>query len=178
MLAKDYDGRNPTGLWVSEKLDGVRAYWDGNALWTRAGNRINCPTWFTAGLPDCDLDGELWAGRGKFQTAKGIAQSRGRDAEWHGIQFAVFDAPGPERLEERLARLVEIRLPEHAFVVKQTRCDSSSHLATMFGDVKFIDGEGLMLRIPGGPYLNARSAYWMKVKRPPNTYMQPCDVAA
>jgi ATP-dependent DNA ligase len=54
--------------WVSEKYDGVRACWDGSQLLSRAGNVIHAPAWFTARWPTTPLDGELWAGRGRFET--------------------------------------------------------------------------------------------------------------
>jgi len=38
---------DPTGWWMSEKLDGVRAYWDGEAFVSRLGNRFVAPDWFT-----------------------------------------------------------------------------------------------------------------------------------
>lgn len=67
MLAKSYDGRaDPTGFWVSEKYDGVRGYWNGQRLLTRAGNPIASPAWFTADWPSTPMEGELWAGRGQF----------------------------------------------------------------------------------------------------------------
>jgi DNA ligase-1 len=34
------------GWLLSEKLDGVRAYWDGQQLWTKNGNPIYAPEWF------------------------------------------------------------------------------------------------------------------------------------
>ena len=49
--------------WVSEKLDGVRAYWDGERFWSRGGNEYRAPDWFTEGFPDVPMDGELWMGR-------------------------------------------------------------------------------------------------------------------
>ena len=48
---------------VSEKLDGVRARWDGRALWTRGGSRIDVPAGFTRDWPLQPMDGELWLGR-------------------------------------------------------------------------------------------------------------------
>ena len=40
MLAQTYDPDrdDPTGWLMSEKLDGVRCYWDGSTLYTRNGN--------------------------------------------------------------------------------------------------------------------------------------------
>src|SRR5688572_11267334 len=56
-----------SGWWMSEKLDGVRAYWDGRRFLSRLGNSYNAPEWFTKGLPETPLDGELWVGRKRFQ---------------------------------------------------------------------------------------------------------------
>ena len=43
---------------VSEKLDGVRGYWNGSIMFSRSGRRINLPEWFTKGFPDYPVDGE------------------------------------------------------------------------------------------------------------------------
>ena len=52
---------DPTGWLMSEKLDGVRCYWDGTKMYTRTGNDFFPPQWFTDGLPvDLALDGELF----------------------------------------------------------------------------------------------------------------------
>ena len=57
-----YDRKNedPTGWYMSEKLDGIRAYWDGTQFWSKSGKLINLPDSFKEGLPDFHLDGELW----------------------------------------------------------------------------------------------------------------------
>ena len=60
------------GWWMSEKLDGVRAYWDGEAFVSRLGNQFLAPAWFTADLPADTLDGELWVARKKFARAWAI----------------------------------------------------------------------------------------------------------
>ena len=58
---------DPAGWHMSEKLDGVRAYWNGEGFLSRQGNRYHAPAWFTAGLPELPLDGELWLDRKQFQ---------------------------------------------------------------------------------------------------------------
>ena len=63
-----------TQYWVSEKYDGVRAQWDGEALRFRGGGRVPAPAWFTAGFPATPLDGELWIGRGRFDALSGIVR--------------------------------------------------------------------------------------------------------
>jgi DNA ligase 1 len=58
---------DPTGYLMSEKLDGMRAYWCGKKLWTRSGLPIITPDWFIANFPgDMELDGELFLGRKLF----------------------------------------------------------------------------------------------------------------
>jgi len=83
MLAKVWeDGDDPTRWWISEKLDGVRAYWDGRDFYSRQGNPFPVPEWFKEGLPtDQALDGELWCGRQKFRQVKTTGASWGRTAE-------------------------------------------------------------------------------------------------
>jgi len=51
---------------VSEKLDGIRAIWDGYQFSSRQGHPIYAPAWFTQHFPTRPLDGELWIGRGQF----------------------------------------------------------------------------------------------------------------
>lgn len=80
MLATEYRDGVPVGDYrVSEKLDGVRGYWDGRALWTRGGHRVNAPAWFVAGWPDVAMDGELWMGRGRFEADSEEALKRIQD---------------------------------------------------------------------------------------------------
>ena len=45
--------------WVSEKLDGIRARWDGRQLLSRSGKPFYPPAWFIAYFPAEALDGEL-----------------------------------------------------------------------------------------------------------------------
>ncbi len=67
LLAKRFGSEiDVAHYWVSEKLDGVRAIWDGKTLRFRSGNPVPAPEWLTAALPQRPLDGELWLGRGKF----------------------------------------------------------------------------------------------------------------
>ena len=77
---------DPTGWWMSEKLDGVRAYWDGEAFVSRLGNQFFAPDWFVADLPADTLDGELWVGRKKFQrTIEHRALGRRRATTWKEV---------------------------------------------------------------------------------------------
>ena len=89
MLANSYhEDINVTDYWVSEKLDGVRAYWNGTQLISRQGNVFAAPDWFTADFPKIPLDGELWMGRGTFETLSGaVRKTTPVDSEWRAILF-------------------------------------------------------------------------------------------
>jgi DNA ligase-1 len=80
---------------VSEKLDGVRAVWDGSALRFRSGKEINAPPWFVAALPKQPLDGELWLGRGSFDRLSGIVRREIPDEnDWREVRYMIFELPG------------------------------------------------------------------------------------
>jgi len=70
MLAQVYDPDklpDPSGYYMSEKLDGVRCYWNGKQLCSRNGKAFYPPKYFIEALPkDFELDGELWTTRDDF----------------------------------------------------------------------------------------------------------------
>ena len=69
MLAKNWDAEknDPKGWLMSEKLDGVRCYWDGQNIYSRTGKDYFPPENIKALLPkDMALDGELWTARDDF----------------------------------------------------------------------------------------------------------------
>ena len=78
MLAKKHDPttQDPTGWLISEKLDGVRCFWNGTQMLTRNGNLFYPPDWFIKELPkDLALDGELFTTRDDFQKIVSIVCS-------------------------------------------------------------------------------------------------------
>ena len=79
---------------MSEKLDGVRCYWNGTSMYTRNGNAFYAPKDFKAKLPKIALDGELWTSRDDFQKIVSIVRKQDTsNPEWSKIKFMVFDAP-------------------------------------------------------------------------------------
>lgn len=169
LLAERWDGlRDPAGWWMSEKLDGVRACWDGKAFSSRVGNAYLAPDWFVAGLPDMPLDGELWAGRKRFQRAVSIVRRQDRSDDWKEITFVVFDAPGVDApFEERLASCRAAFASGRALyarVLEHERCAGIEALKAELARVEALGGEGLMLRQPGSRYVAGRSATLLKVK--------------
>ncbi|MEY3125508.1 MAG: hypothetical protein RLZZ573_2028, partial [Pseudomonadota bacterium] len=108
MLAKNWQSElDPAVFLVSEKLDGVRALWDGHVLRFKSGRVISAPLWFTAALPATPLDGELWMGRRSFDSLSGaVRRSTPVDSEWREVRYMVFDIPGGDaRFAQRVARI-------------------------------------------------------------------------
>lgn len=132
LLAEVWDEalHDPTGWWMSEKLDGVRAWWDGKTFVSRQGNRYLAPDWFTAALPAHPLDGELFAGRGRFQDTVSIARRVDAGLRWRELTYVVFDAPAHDAaFEARLEHARSLELGEHARVLPHDRCDGAAHLS-------------------------------------------------
>ena len=160
---------DPAGWYLSEKLDGARAYWDGGQFVSRQGNRFHAPAWFTVGLPNVPLDGELWLARKSFQRTMSIIRRQDEPETWRSIRFVVFDAPAvAEPFEERLkflrATLME-KSSEFASALPQLLCRDREQLLTELNRILAEGGEGLMLRQPGSLYETCRSNTLLKVKR-------------
>jgi DNA ligase 1 len=156
--------------WVSEKLDGVRGYWDGKQLLTRGGTVIQTPTWFTQGWPGEPMDGELWAGRGTFEiTVSIVRQQVPDDNDWRKIRFMVFDLPvHPGTFDERWVsyqRLVRSMAKPWVRAVPQARVQSHGALLAQLDLVVKGGGEGLMLHRGDALYRATRSNDLLKVKR-------------
>ena len=170
MLAEVYRRGLPLAdYWVSEKYDGVRAYWDGKQLWTRGGERIVAPAWFTAALPAVPMDGELWAGRGRFAHAVSTVRSQTpADPAWREMRFMVFDLPAsPGDFTTRLAvlrKLLPITEAPWIVPVPQLRASTHEALQALLDKTVHMGGEGLMLHRGGSLYRAERNADLLKVK--------------
>lgn len=169
LLAHSWDNAtNLTDWWISEKLDGVRAYWDGERFLSRQGNEFMAPDWFVAHLPKTPLDGELWLDRKSFQKTISIVRRQDRSEHWKQIRYLVFDAPAEKTVfEERMAWLKDyFRTNTSSFtqLLDQMRCKSDTHLRSELERVESLGGEGLMLREPGSKYEVGRSSTLLKIK--------------
>jgi len=171
MLAQPYRAGSfdPRLHWVSEKYDGVRAYWDGERLWTRHGREIQAPAWFTAGWPRHAMDGELWAGRGRFSAAASAVAGDARDeAAWRPLRYMVFDLPdAPGTFEQRLRLLqVVVHALNRPWVegVAQERVADEAGLQVLLQRTLAAGGEGLVLRRGDAAYRRERSDALLKLK--------------
>lgn len=169
---------DPAGWWISEKLDGMRAFWDPakRCLLSRLGNPILCPKPLLAGLPDVALDGELFLGRGRFQELMSVVKNSanvGRiEGPWKEVVYVVFDMPKHGgKFEERMEALrnqLSGELPAGAHLFArchaQQLCKGRAHLDDELKRVQDQEGEGLMLRRAGSLYEAGRSSSLLKVK--------------
>ena len=155
--------------WVSEKYDGVRGYWDGRTLRTRGGETVFAPPWFTAGWPETPMDGELWAGRGRFGLAQSTTrQQQAGDAAWRQMRFMVFDLPqhgGPfdARIGALNTLIDAIRQP-WVQAVAQRRVLNDAALQALLQRTVRAGGEGLMLHRGSSVYQSGRSDDLIKLK--------------
>ncbi len=157
------------GWWMSEKLDGIRGYWDGSQLYSKNGTRLAAPQEFTAGLPPFPLEGELWGGRGTFeQTASSVMRQQAH-AGWLKLRFAIFDVPaanGPFRLRIKQASAWFDQHPSpYAFVVDQLVVENHAQLQQELKRIESLGGEGLIVRDPNVSYQTGRSSHILKVKQ-------------
>ncbi|OLQ95338.1 DNA ligase [Vibrio ponticus] len=171
LLAQTYQqGIDVTHYWQSEKLDGIRAIWDGTKLKTRKGRVINAPNWFVRYLPEFAVEGELWAGRGNFHLVQQtVLDKQPNDEAWGAIDFMLFDLPhAAGDYVKRYANLIylvnKLNKP-HIKYVEHHPIGSEIELLAHLDDVYDGDGEGIMLRKITSHYQAGRSSDLLKLKR-------------
>ncbi|CAO1628056.1 unnamed protein product [Parajaminaea phylloscopi] len=176
----DIDTMNPTGWWMSEKLDGVRAYWTGHRLISRTNIDWKAPQWFLDKLPrGYALDGELWRERDGFEELSGLCQ-RADPRGWSTVNYFVFDAPDCDLPYEERLKAARQRCPDGELSPDQalqgkfggriatlpvTMCKSKTHLNEFMDDVLAQGGEGVILRRQNSPYERTRSSHSRKLKK-------------
>jgi DNA ligase-1 len=170
MLPSAYeDGIDLSNWLMSEKLDGVRGYWDGRQLLTKNGMALNAPPAFIRNFPGFELEGEIWGGRNTFEKTIGIIKKQNDHEGWLNLKFAVFDVPKADGgFEARLSKASEwfLRHPSsHAFVIAHRPVGSREQLLAELDRIEALGGEGLMLRRRGAVYTAGRSDDVLKVKR-------------
>jgi DNA ligase 1 len=155
--------------WVSEKYDGIRGYWNGHQLMTRKGKALNPPEWFVKDWPASPFEGELWAGRGQFETVASILQQKqASDEAWQTLRFMVFDVPDHAgTFTERITAyqgLVSTLAQPWVKAVEQWQSTSQSELDTRLAEHIKAGAEGLMLHLASARYKAGRSNDQLKVK--------------
>ena len=185
---KDYNP--PEGWYKSEKLDGYRAQTDNDddTIKSRNGKPYNCPKWFMDAMQIdgkvVKMDGELFAGRDKFQQMGVVRKKVPINEEWYNIKFYVFDLPDSmEPFKMRYQKLVEIvetlqtnwtnyqnqnseftNISCPVVLCEHTLVESIDDMKCFYKSVLDGGGEGIMLNDPDAMYEGKRSNGLLKYK--------------
>lgn len=168
-LATVYEDEHVEQYLVSEKLDGIRAIWDGKHLVTRKGVRIYTPKGYTSNWPNVWLDGELWAGEGSFNLVQHTVLDQSPSApDWKKIVYMVFDAPAKDQtFEQRANSYHTLLLKTDSKTIRpiaQHSLDGEEALYRMLDEVVAKGGEGLMLHRKDALHKSGRSNALLKLK--------------
>jgi len=132
-----------SGWYMSEKLDGMRCYWDGGitrgmtktdvpwancekderyvgtqistGLWSRLGNVIHAPDWWLDQLPKCPADGELYINRETFRQdlMKRIKKLVPKREDWKPVFLRTYGLPSYEKMFPEHKEFIFVRLGVH-----------------------------------------------------------------
>jgi len=163
-----YQEQNISGWLMSEKLDGIRAYWDGKNLLTRKGKLLHPPKWFIERFPEFELDGELWTKRGDFENIQSIVLDEVPDAKWNEIKYMIFEVPHvkgdfSQRLQKAQDYSVKNDL-KHVYIIEQKTCKTKKELTQFLNSVLAKGGEGVIIKDGSKEYFEGRSSFVLKVK--------------
>ena len=166
----EFKDQNVSGWLASEKLDGVRAYWDGENLLSRQGKKLNTPLSFTKNFPKFALDGELYAKELKFEEIQASVMDKLPDEKaWNRLKFHIFDVPEasgglPRRLEV-LAKFLKNEPNDNLIIIKQIKMRDNAHFLKFAENIIAKGGEGAVVREPNAPYERKRSKNALKFKK-------------
>lgn len=169
LLLEKYTSKADVSGWLmSEKLDGVRAYWDGKKLLSRSGKEFAVPSWFTKDFPSFAIDGELWSKRGDFERISSITSHNEPHDGWRDITYNIFEVPHQnggllERLEV-LKQYLQTYANTTIRVIEQLTCKDEEHLKSFLNEVESQGGGGVVVRNPDAPYINQRTKEALKLK--------------
>ncbi|OSQ24540.1 DNA ligase [Campylobacter concisus] len=166
----EYKEQNISGWLASEKLDGVRAYWDGENLLSRQGKKLNAPLSFTKNFPNFALDGELYANELKFEEIQATVMDKLPDEKaWSRLKFHIFDVPEAkggllDRIEV-LAKFLKNEPNQNLIIIKQIKVRDNAQFLKFADEIILNGGEGAVVREPNAPYERKRSKNALKFKK-------------
>lgn len=168
-----YSGQDISGWLASEKLDGVRAYWDTKELLSRQGKKIQAPDELLAILPPFEVDGELWIARESFERTQSVVMDQTPDVNaWREVSYNIFDAPMQKGgLLERLSVVqkyidsLDNASKSRIKIIAQHKIKNRQELDKMLDEIVKIGGEGVVIREPTHAYKWGKSNKDLKYKR-------------
>jgi len=161
-LLNNYDeSKDVTSWYMSEKLDGVRAYWDGKHLISRNGNIFKAPRFFIKDFPKYELDGELWSKRANFDNISSIVRGSNTN-NWKELTYNIFEVPAVKG--NLLQRLSHVKESKYLKLIKQIKVKNKEHLNNFLKEIENKAGEGVVVRDGSLPYYTGRNNNALKVK--------------
>ena len=163
LLLNNYSAdMNVTFWYMSEKLDGVRAYWDGEKLISRSGKFFSVPAFFTKDFPKTKLDGELWSKRSDFSHISSIVNKKNSNDAWKELTYNVFEVPNA--VGNLIERLKTVKETQYIKVIKQLKIKNKEHLEQFLKEIEKKAGEGVVVRDGSLNYYTGRNNNALKVK--------------
>ena len=165
--AKIYKDQNISGWLISEKLDGIRGYWDGKTLYTKHGTRLFPPKEFIINFPPFALDGELWSKHQDFEYIQSTVLKH--NGLWEGISYNIFEVPKAKgnflvRLQKAASWFQQHPNP-YVHIITQHPCTNQTVLLKYLKTVVTEGGEGVMVKDPTLAYFQGRTSHVLKVKK-------------
>ena len=162
LLNKYSEDMNVSSWYMSEKLDGVRAYWDGKRLISRNGKVFSVPSFFIKDFPSSELDGELWSKRRNFTNISSIVRKKQANESWEELTYNIFEVPNAEG--NLLERLSTVKPSKYIKLIKQIKIKDNKHLNKFLKSVEKKGGEGIVVRDARLSYYTGRNNNALKVK--------------
>lgn len=165
---KIYEEQNIKGWVMSEKLDGIRGYWDGKQLLTRKGKKIYPPKWFIKNFPDFELDGELWTKRDDFENIQNIVMDQKPSKYWENLTYNIFEVPNTKgdffKRLDKAKFWFKTHPNKYVKIIKQIKIEDENHLNFYLEDIIKKKGEGLIIKDPTKDYHTGRTPHVLKIK--------------
>nr|WP_071627122.1 DNA ligase [Poseidonibacter lekithochrous] len=154
---------------MSEKLDGIRAYWNGKELLTKNGNKIYIPKELIKNYPIFHLDGELWTKRNDFENIQSIVLDKTPTKKWEEITYNIFEVPNQKgNFNQRITALkdwIKTNKNTNIRVINQIKCKNKKHLNTYLKILLDKKAEGIIIKNPDISYFTGRNKNILKVKK-------------
>jgi DNA ligase-1 len=166
---KVYEEQSISNWVMSEKLDGIRGYWDGKKLYTKNGHEIKTTKKFTHNFPPFPLDGELWSKRNDFEFIQNTVLDKIPSNNWEQLTYNIFEVPSTDgNFKVRLEKVqlwFETHPNKYIKIIPQIVCKDEIHLQEYLNKIIKLKGEGVIIKDPSEPYHTGRSSHILKVKK-------------
>lgn len=162
-----YTNQDVSGWVMSEKLDGIRGYWNGKEFLSKNGNKIYAPASFTKNFPSFELDGELWTKRNDFSNIQSIVLDKTPSKYWKEISYNIFEAPNAKgNFLERVNKAknwFKNNPNSQVHIIEQIVCKNKKHLYDYLKKIVLLKGEGVIVKDPKQEYIKTRTNKALKV---------------